>query len=44
VADDQAREVLSREFQLIRDLPPRTRKRGEDHVLLPSVDIESDED
>jgi len=44
VADDQAREVLSREFQLIRDLPPRTRKRGEDHVLLPSFDVESDED
>ncbi len=44
VADDQAREVLSREFQLIKDLPPRIRKRGEDHVLLPSFDVESDED
>jgi hypothetical protein len=44
VADEQGKEVLSREFQLIKDLPPRTRKRGEDHVLLPSVGVESDED
>lgn len=44
VADDKGKEVLSRGFQLIKDLPPRTRKRGEDHVVLPSFDVESDED
>ena len=44
VADDRGKEVLSRGFQLIKDLPPRTRKRGEDHVVLPSFDVESDED
>lgn len=44
VADDRGREVLAREFQLIKDLPPRSRKRSEDHVLLPSFDVDSDED
>lgn len=44
VGDERGKEVLSRAFQLIRDLPPRTKKRGEDHVLLPSFDVESDED
>jgi hypothetical protein len=44
VADDKGKEVLSRGFQLIKDLPPRTRKRGEDHVVLPSFDVDSDED
>jgi hypothetical protein len=44
VADDKGKEVLAREFQLIKDLPPRSRKRGEDHALLPSFDVEFDED
>ena len=44
VGDEMGKEVLSREFQIIRDLPPRSRKHGEDHVLLPSFDVESDED
>ncbi|MBM4444065.1 MAG: hypothetical protein FJ020_02020 [Chloroflexi bacterium] len=44
VADEQGREVLSRLFQIIKDLPARTRKRSEDHIFLPSVDVESDED
>lgn len=44
VGDERGKEVLSRAFQLIRELPPRTRKRGEDHVLLPSLEVESDED
>jgi hypothetical protein len=44
VADDKDREVLAREFQLIKDLPPRSRKRSEDNVLLPSFDVDSDED
>lgn len=44
VSDEKGKELLSRTFQLIRDLPPRTRKRGEDHVLLPSLEVEPDED
>jgi hypothetical protein len=44
IGDESGAEVLSRQFQAISDLPPRTRKRGDDHVLLPSFDIESDED
>ena len=44
VADDKGKEVLARESRMIKDLPPRSRKRSEDRVLLPSIDVESDED
>jgi hypothetical protein len=44
ISGEDGKGVISRQSQIIRDLPPRTKKRGESHVFLPPIEVESDED
>lgn len=44
ISREDGKGIISRQSQIIRDLPPRTKKRSESHVFLPPIEVESDED